>query len=206
MADPNKPDEDILSTFNFDIQDLDLSDESAEMDDDDWTPVDDLDEIDLEERLDEARARAIEAERAGTEPLSLDELDVGAYEIIEVTPVGDTFNFTERMLISCQPGYHKTGRGDFTCILKWPTARVDDGMVDRFCNAVRARISAVRAEMPAAQRHFRVTRVEYRILEDRQHVLLTMARMTEEIYRTFHAERRKAGVTRERINILKNLM
>lgn len=113
----------------------------------------------------------------------LDDLDLGAYDILDVNyGANQTKEFMERFLIRVREAYMESGRGDYTCILRWPHDRVTVDHVHRFCHSVRARISRLRAELPREDRDFVIVNVRLEVLGDNQHALVTMSRMTSAIY------------------------
>lgn len=119
----------------------------------------------------------------------LDDLDLGAYDILDVNyGANQTKEFMERFLIRVRDSYIESGRGDYTCILRWSHNRVTIDHVQRFCNSVRARISKLREALPREDRDFIITTLRGEVLGDNQHALVTMSRMACAVYYEHYAE------------------
>ena len=121
-------------------------------------------------------------------PKALDDVDLGAYDIVDVGQRADSTNYIHRMLLETRKEFESVGRGDYECILRWSHNRVDSEDVERFIKAVRSRVSQMRAKIAMRYRGFVVCKLEYLILEDRKHVALSMSRMTTAKYNEYQAE------------------
>lgn len=170
MTNPNDP----LDLDFGDLDDLDLSDDDQDFID----KTDTFDQIDIHDH--DARPKRRD----------LDEVDIGGFEILDLQLSTDVSGeFTERFLLHVRTGYEKTGRGDYTCVLRWYHNRVNDADVDRFVRTVRARVSRLRQKIGRADRDFVVTLVHYEIMNDSKHVIITMARMARTAYLQYEAGR-----------------
>lgn len=162
-----KEEADELAGLDFDLTDFDLSDIE--------------DEADLLEQ-EEEKARGL---------ATLDVLDLGAYTIINVGGTHNSLEYLQHFLIATKAEFEKTGRGDFECVLRWSHSRVNDEDVERFIRAVRSRVSALRAQVPAAKANFKFTRLGYEILPDQRHVALHTCRVLPSLYRELQKQRMK---------------
>lgn len=137
--------------------------------------------------------------------VKLSTLDIGAFDVIDVGFNGQTINYTRQYLVQTHGKFYELGVSDYQCVLRWPHSRVDDEDVKRFIAAFRAQISRLRNENHTAKR-FVAALNSYKILEDRKHVFMHMARMTEEIYASFLQMRRKEKQPRSAVSQLKDLL
>lgn len=133
------------------------------------------------------------------------ELVVEGYDVVRVGNFGMTTDYTRAFLIDTREEFTKEGMAIYTCCLEWTHNRVNDADVERHMSAFRTQISRLRLENPQA-RHFRTALVEYKILPDNRRVILTVARLTEEHYQTFAAEKRAAAAKPSAVRGLGDLL
>lgn len=125
------------------------------------------------------------------EEISLDELDLSAYNRHWAGAFRDSTEFTEHFLAAVAQEYAETGEGQYDCLLVFRHSYVTDEDVFRFRRSVASRISRLRAAAPHKVADFRVVTLDYAILPDRRHVLLRTARMTEARFQDWIARKRR---------------
>lgn len=196
------------------MADLDFADLDAELligtdDEDDATHerrnIDELRELNAMKRG-EISAGFVDPDERSHAPKELDDIDLGAYDVIDVGGYADSTGYVQQFMANVRKPYEETGRGDYECILRWSHSRVDSEDVERFIKTVRSRFSYMRAKIPVERRDFVVCKLDYLILSDRRHVVLNMSRMTSALYSEYraqqHAERQGTSTIDELAKLL----
>jgi hypothetical protein len=140
-------------------------------------------------------------------PPELDGMDLGAYDIVEVSQRGGVEKFLGLYLPNTRIGFAQTGVAVYECILRFPFRRpVNDEDVKAYMQRCRSMLSRLRAEKPEAP-FFYMALVQYEILRDRKHVAIGVARMAPPNYSVWASEQKKTrDKMRSTISQLKDML
>jgi len=140
-------------------------------------------------------------------PPELSDLDLGAYDIIQVEARGGVERFLGLYLPNTRDAFTATGVGVYECILRFPFKRaVNDEDVKQYMSRCRSMLSRLRQASPDAAFFFMVL-VQYEILPDRKHVAMSVARMAQKNYSVWASEQKQVrDKMRNTIEGLKGLL
>lgn len=157
--------------------------------------------------LDEALAEGIgfDFEDDEVENRRVTEIDIGAYPKINVGERGDSSTYLEQFLEAVREDYERTGFGSFCCVMLFQRIPDQEDMA-RFLQAVRARLSDIRAKVPPEKRGFKFVEIEIRMFEGQSVVYCEMARVTDSIFQQIMTERRNKRNAKSTNNHLAKLL
>ena len=140
-------------------------------------------------------------------PPELADLDLSAFDIVNVPPRGGGELFLGLYLTNTAEAYGKTGVGVYECILRFPFRRpVHDEDVQQYFGRCRAMLSRLRKTVRTAE-FFYLALLEYEILPDLKHVAVQTARMAPSQYGVWIGNKRaEANMRRGGMIQLKDML
>lgn len=179
--------------------------------------IDEIDEIEYEEprEFDDSDIERATRHQGGNAfynpaelfPLELADLDLSAFDIVNVPPRGGGELFLGLYLTNTAEAYGKTGVGVYECVLRFPFRRpVNDEDVQQYFGRCRAMLSRLRKSVRTAE-FFYLALLEYEILPDLKHVAVQTARMAPGQYGVWIGNKRaEANMRRSGMIQLKDML
>lgn len=116
------------------------------------------------------------------------ELPIGGLQRYVMAGFDDAAPFTTLFLTHVKDAYDKDGVGVFDVVIRYPSPTVDPALLQAFKRNITVYISRLRAAAASTVPEFRIVFIEFAICDDKQHVLVRVARMNMERYKEHQAK------------------